>query len=172
MSSDLPSIDELKRAVESGQRITPDDVSTIAQMESELTGGGPIHGGPSATAQSLAMRQMNFDAKLDELSQKPYSHITREDAREMQEMEGRAFNKPPGAGSVSAQVRSIADRNEALGLPPVSSNAPAAYVTKEDASEAQHEESRIYGGQNPRGGMAAQMQSAADKIEHARHGSY
>jgi hypothetical protein len=47
MSSDLPTIDELKRAAESGQRITPEDVSVIGQMESELTGGGPIHGGPS-----------------------------------------------------------------------------------------------------------------------------
>ncbi|KAL2838921.1 hypothetical protein BJX68DRAFT_272346 [Aspergillus pseudodeflectus] len=170
MSSDLPSVDDLKRAAESGQRITPEDVSVIGQMESELTGGGPIHGGPSATAQSLAMRQMNFEAKLDELSQKPPSHITREDAREMQEMEGRAFNRPPGAGSISAQVRSLADRNEALGLPPVAADVPA-FVTKEDASEAQHEEARIYGGQNPRGGMAAQMQSAADKLAHARRGS-
>ncbi|KAJ0427151.1 hypothetical protein BJY00DRAFT_271768 [Aspergillus carlsbadensis] len=170
MSSDLPSIDELKRAVESGQQITPEDVSVIGQMESELTGGGPIHGGPSATAQSLAMRQMNFEAKLDELSQKPQSHITQKDAREMQEMEGRAFNRPPGAGSISAQVRSLADRNEVLGLPPVAADVPA-FVTKEDASEAQHEEARIYGGQNPRGGMAAQMQSAADKLAHARRGS-
>lgn len=75
-----------------------------------------------------------------------------------QTLQGRAFNKPPTAGSVASQVRSIADRNEALGLPPVSANAPEAFVTKDDASDAQHEESRIYGGQNPRGGMAAQMQ--------------
>ncbi|KAL3467290.1 hypothetical protein BJX64DRAFT_166601 [Aspergillus heterothallicus] len=170
MSSDLPSIDEIKRAVESGQRITPEDVSVIGQMESELTGGGPIHGGPSATAQSLAMRQMNFEAKLDELSSKPRSHITQEDAREIQETEGRAFNQPPGAGSISAQVRSLADRNEALGLPPTFADMPA-YVTKEDAGEAQHEEARIYGGQNPRGGMAAQMQSAVDKLESARRES-
>lgn len=61
------------------------------------------------------------------------------------------------------------------------------YVTKDDAREAQHAESTVYGGQNPRGGMAAQMQvsiytstmldetdqkqSAADKIEYARRGS-
>lgn len=113
-----------------------------------------------------------------------------------QSLQGRAFNKPPTAGSVASQVRSIADRNEALGLPPVSANAPEAFVTKYDASDAQHEESRIYGGQNPRGGMAAQMQvgrtagrhqapttlftdtdfanyekSAADKLGHARRDS-
>jgi hypothetical protein len=72
----------------------------------------------------------------------------------------------------------------------VAADVPA-FVTKEDVSEAQHEEARIYGGQNPRGGMAAQMQvselrvsllcatgcgadyqkSAADKLAHARRGS-
>lgn len=71
--------------------------------------------------------------------------------------QGRAFNRPPEAGSVSAQVRSIANRNEALGLPPVAVDVPV-YVTKDDAREAQHAESTVYGGQNPRGGMAAQMQ--------------
>lgn len=60
-------------------------------------------------------------------------------------------------GSVSAQVRSIANRNEALGLPPVAIDGPT-YITKDDASEAQKAESMIYGGQNPRGGMAAQLQ--------------
>ncbi|KAG2021479.1 hypothetical protein GB937_004818 [Aspergillus fischeri] len=169
MSFDLPSVSELKRAAEVGQRITPEDVSVIAQAESELTGKGPVRGGPAenrrasdidralATAQSLAMRQMNFDTKLDEVSRKPQSHITQEDAREIQATEGRAFNKPPGAGSVAAQVRSIANRNEALGLPPVNAGVDA-YVTKDDAREAQRAESFVYGGQNPSGGMAAQMQ--------------
>jgi hypothetical protein len=31
-------------------------------------------------------------------------------------------------------------------------------VTKDDARDAQRAEAQIYGGQNPRGGMAAQMQ--------------
>lgn len=54
-------------------------------------------------------------------------------------------------------MRSIANRNEALGLPPVATDAPT-FVTKDDASEAQKAESLVYGGQNPGGGMAAQMQ--------------
>ncbi|BDD62612.1 hypothetical protein MPDQ_007303 [Monascus purpureus] len=167
MSFDIPSIDELKRAAECGQRITSDDVSVISQAESELTGSGPIAGGPAATAQSLAMKQMNFDTKVDEISRKPQSHITQEDARQIQATEGRAFNKPPGPGSIAAQVRSIANRNEALGLPPVETNAPT-FVTKDDAREAQRAEAEVYGGQNPRGGMAAQMQSVAAKAENAR----
>lgn len=71
--------------------------------------------------------------------------------------EGRAFNKPPGVGSISAQVRSIANRNEVLGLPAVAGEAPV-FVTKDDAREAQRAESQIYGGQIPRRGMAASMQ--------------
>ncbi|GES65009.1 seed maturation protein [Aspergillus terreus] len=167
MDSELPSVAELKRAVESGQRITAEDASYIGQKEAELTGGGPVTGGPAATAQSLAMRQMNFEALADELSRKPRSHITQEDAREIQAAEGRAFNKPPGPGSLSAQIRSIADRNEALGLPPPSTGEPA-FVTKDEAREAQHIESLVYGGKNPARGIAAQMQSAADKLEYAR----
>lgn len=47
MSFDIPSIDELKRTAEIGQRITPDDVSVISQAESEMTGSGPVHAGPA-----------------------------------------------------------------------------------------------------------------------------
>ena len=39
----------------------------------------------------------------------------------------------------------------------MSSNAPV-FVTMDDASEAQRAEAEVYGGQNPRGGIAAQMQ--------------
>lgn len=50
-----------------------------------------------ATAHSLSSKQMNFDSKFDELSHKPPSHITQEDARQMQSAEvcygndGRSF---------------------------------------------------------------------------------
>lgn len=46
-SYDLPSVADLKQAAESGQRITPEDVSVISQVESGLTGRGPIRGGPA-----------------------------------------------------------------------------------------------------------------------------
>lgn len=35
----------------------------------------------------MAMRQMNFDSKFEEVSRKPQSHISHEDAREMQAIE-------------------------------------------------------------------------------------
>lgn len=82
-------------------------------------------------------------------------------------IEGRAFNKPPGVGSVSAHVRSIANRNELLGLPPVAGEAPV-FVTKDDAREAQRAESSVYGGQIPRQGLAATMQ-VSDMSAAYRH---
>lgn len=112
MTFEIPSVSELKHAAETGQRITPADVSTISQAESELTGRGPVRGGPAgnltrdhssyyasaykklivdvATAQSIAMRQMNFDTKVDEVSRKPSIDITQRDAREMQSTEVRS----------------------------------------------------------------------------------
>lgn len=60
-------------------------------------------------------------------------------------------------GSVAAQARSIASRNDTLSLPVAMQDLPV-FVTKDDAREAQSLESTVYGGQNPRGGMAAQMQ--------------
>jgi len=108
MNYDLPSVADLKQAVESGQRITPEDVSLISHAESALTGRGPLRGGPAgkscpprsylvrreadlgpAMAQSLAMRQMNFETKVDEVLRKPQSHITQDDAREIYSTEVR-----------------------------------------------------------------------------------
>lgn len=54
-SMDLPSIDEVKRAAESGQRITPEDVSVISQTESEMTGCGPVHGGPAGSCMGIEL---------------------------------------------------------------------------------------------------------------------
>ncbi|KAJ5344734.1 hypothetical protein N7452_002738 [Penicillium brevicompactum] len=170
MSFDIPTVAEIQLAAESGQRITRDDVSAISQVESAMTGHGPARGGPAATAQSLSMRQMNFEDKVDEVSRKPSTSISINDAEEIQATEGRAFNQPPGVGYVSAQVRSIAENNEALGL-----TAPAdvpTFITKDEARGAQHAEALAYGGRNPRGGVAAQLQSAADKIDNSRRGSF
>ncbi|EED13660.1 conserved hypothetical protein [Talaromyces stipitatus ATCC 10500] len=99
----IPSVNEIKRAAAAGQRFTPEDVSSIAQAESELTGGGPVKGGPAATAHSLSSKQMNFDARLDELSHKPPSHITQEDARQLQSAEVRHGKD----GSSSDEIRSV-----------------------------------------------------------------
>ncbi|KAJ6127755.1 Seed maturation protein [Penicillium samsonianum] len=188
MSFDIPTVAEIQLAAERGQRITQDDVSAISQAESALTGRGPSRGGPAATAQSLSMRQMNFENKVAEVSRKPSSAISLEDAEEIQATEvresplkvqqcqiksltrGTCIQPTPGVGYISAQVRSIADSNDALGLT-AAADVPA-YITKDDARDAQHAEATVYGGQNPRGGMAAQMQSAADKIDNARRGSY
>ncbi|CEJ57861.1 hypothetical protein PMG11_06539 [Penicillium brasilianum] len=170
MNLDLPTVAELKQAAESGQRISAQDVSAISQVENRLTGRGPVRGGPAATAQSIAMKQMNFDSTIEEVSRKPPILINQNDARIVQSTEGRAFNRPPGIGSVSAQVRSIANHNDFYNVPAVPTEAPV-YITKDDAREAQRAESAYYGGRIPSYSMAADMQSAADKLENLRHTS-
>ncbi|KAJ5354395.1 uncharacterized protein N7496_012828 [Penicillium cataractarum] len=174
MNLDLPTVAELKQAAESGQRITAQDVSAISQVENRLTGRGPVRGGPAglATAQSIAMKQMNFDSTIEEVSRKPQSLITQDDARVVQSTEGRAFNKPPGIGSVSAQVRSIANRNDYYNVPAVPTDVPA-YITKDDARQAQRVESMYYGGQIPSYSTAANMQvSGRWDQSDGRRGSY
>ena len=48
----LPSVNDIKSAATAGQRFTPEDVSVIAQAESELTGKGPVKGGPAGMSLS------------------------------------------------------------------------------------------------------------------------
>lgn len=45
-----------------------------------------------ATAQSIAMKQMNFDSTIEEVSRKPQSLITQDDARVVQSTE--VWNSP------------------------------------------------------------------------------
>lgn len=54
-------------------------------------------------------------------------------------------------------MRTIANRNEILGLSPVTADMPV-YVTKDDAREAQRAEAMLYGGLISGQGMAASMQ--------------
>lgn len=141
------------------------------------------------------MRQMNFESKLDEVARKPQTQITMDDAQDIQlsevchsaglwrwegtdSVQSRAFERRPRLGSVSDQVRSIASRNEALGMAPVAAEmAPVgaemtavgaeipAYVTKDDARQAQRAESLVYGGQVPSYGMAASMQVSPRRVQ-------
>lgn len=54
-------------------------------------------------------------------------------------------------------MRTIANRNEILGLSPVTADMPV-YVTKDDAREARRAEASLYGGLISGQGMAASMQ--------------
>ncbi|PYI09712.1 hypothetical protein BO78DRAFT_415634 [Aspergillus sclerotiicarbonarius CBS 121057] len=87
MYSELPDIAGLKRAVQSGQRIGPEDVcfstdrerigrcrTSGAEMQvcsSLETITADVDPTKTATAQNLATKKMNFEEKLDELSKAP-----------------------------------------------------------------------------------------------------
>ncbi|KAJ6172774.1 hypothetical protein N7470_001841 [Penicillium chermesinum] len=155
MGLEIPSVAELKDAAESGERITPQDVSAISQMESELTGRGPL--------------SRRTCCKFDEVLRKPEHHITRHDARKMHATEGRAFNRRPGQESVSAHLHHIADRNERLRPPLDSANVPTQVDYVDLANEVQEgERTPSQEGPLPRRSMAAEMQSLADQLETIR----
>lgn len=47
MAGEIPTTEEIREAARQGRPIMADDVSDITQTESEVTGGGPMRGGPS-----------------------------------------------------------------------------------------------------------------------------
>ncbi|KAI1391594.1 uncharacterized protein F4822DRAFT_427448 [Hypoxylon trugodes] len=63
-------------------------------------------------AQSEHDKQQNFFAKAGEIARKPVDKVTKEDAAQVQRAEARALGEPPGKGSTSADVQSLADQNE------------------------------------------------------------
>ncbi|OAX79942.1 hypothetical protein ACJ72_05733 [Emergomyces africanus] len=174
MSGEIPKAESIKTAVTRGRRFSLDEITDISQTEGEITGGGPVKLGPTATKQSFYSKQRKFDEKVEELLEKPPDTITREDARELQSLEGRALGAIPGKQSLSAEVQSIADRNEELaaacGLN-FGSSVSDVYITKEDAAEEQSYEAKMFGGRVPKGSLASQMQSCADKLQNARRKS-
>ncbi|KAK3941041.1 hypothetical protein QBC46DRAFT_432896 [Diplogelasinospora grovesii] len=112
MEGELPAKEQLNERAASGEDITTFEVSHIAQAESDMTGRGPIKGGPAATAQSLHDRQQNFLDVASEVARKPSDEVTKEDAARVQHAEARALGgHPPGKGSTSADVQSLADQN-------------------------------------------------------------
>ncbi|KAK5656730.1 hypothetical protein OQA88_4278 [Cercophora sp. LCS_1] len=111
MNSKLPSKDELMARTTDELPITQDEASRIAAAESDMTGRGPIKGGPAAIAQSLHDKQKNFLAKASEVAHKSADEITKEDAAEVQRSETRLLGHPPGEGSISAKIQAITDHN-------------------------------------------------------------
>lgn len=87
MSHEIPRKDELQERATDGHPMTKDEVSSIAQEETDLTGRGPIKGGAAATAQSIQARQQNYVEAAGDVSRKPTEQITKEDAAEVQKAE-------------------------------------------------------------------------------------
>lgn len=87
MDSELPAKEQLAAQAEQGPPITQSEASAIAAAESDMTGRGPIRGGPAATAQSLHDREENFLAVAGEIARKPADQVTKEDAARVQHLE-------------------------------------------------------------------------------------
>ncbi|KAK3308458.1 uncharacterized protein B0T15DRAFT_524481 [Chaetomium strumarium] len=111
MESELPAKEQLAARATEGLPISQPEASAIAAAESDMTGRGPIKGGPAAAAQSQHDRQQNFFAVAGEVGRKPPEEMTKEDAAKVQHFEARALGHPPGKDSLAAQVQHIADKN-------------------------------------------------------------
>ncbi|KAL2022615.1 hypothetical protein VTK56DRAFT_4959 [Thermocarpiscus australiensis] len=109
-SGQLPAKEQVMDRAAKGRPVTQAEASVLESAESKIA-GGPSRGGPAATAESLHDRQQNFSQVASEVTQKPAEEITKEDAERVQRAETRALGHPPGKGSLSAEVQSIADRD-------------------------------------------------------------
>ncbi|KAI9935049.1 hypothetical protein MW887_000670 [Aspergillus wentii] len=112
---------------------------------------------------------MNFDADMAIASRRPLGSTDRRVSEQNESIEVIDINLPSRDSQRTIMI--VTQTQDFVRPPALVSAEPPAFVTKDDASEAQSAESTIYGGHNPTGGMAAKMQSAADKREHARRSS-
>ncbi|KAI9896876.1 hypothetical protein N3K66_007898 [Trichothecium roseum] len=88
--------------------------SELAKSESKVTGEGPVTGGAAATAQSVADKQDNLAAKIDEVTSKPADEITQKDASELQSRQDRVLGSEGRTpGGLLSEVQQQADKNAA-----------------------------------------------------------
>ena len=103
----LPAKDELLARVADGRPISQAEASAIAHAESEITGRGPIKGGPASVAQSIHDKQQHYFEVAGEVARKPAQEVTQEDAAQVQRAEVRTshafvdFSDPPAGGLTS-----------------------------------------------------------------------
>ncbi|PGH07732.1 hypothetical protein AJ79_06209 [Helicocarpus griseus UAMH5409] len=139
MPRQVPPAEDIREAAARGKRISVDEMSDVSH-EGEATSADPVSQNPAvhtSTPHSQHSNQRDFEHKVEEILAKEPNTITRDDARELQSLETRALGTNPGHNSLSAEVQSIADRNEKIAAVPVDiGNEDAGpYVTKDDAAE-------------------------------------
>ncbi|KAK6348987.1 hypothetical protein TWF730_009747 [Orbilia blumenaviensis] len=167
MSERLPTNDEIIKQASQGILFTPEQVQNIAKKESESNGPGITAGGPAATAQSFYDKQQNFLEEATKLADTPAAAISKEQASHIMSLETKALGgQRPAKGSLSSTLQSIADHNLAEGS--TDNKEAEAFITKEDAAKAMHDEAVKHGGTVAKGSTASQLQSIADKTEHLR----
>ena len=162
-STAMPTPDEIRAAAASGVRLSQEQVSEISRREQAANPSGQrVHGGPAATAQSIYAKQQQLDEKLDELSETPVEAVTEKDVGELQSamVKGKG-GQPVGKDNIVSDLHRVAQANESEDMEAV----PISDVTKAEAAELQSAEAQVNRtGKNIKGGLAAQAQSIADKM--------
>ncbi|KAK6526904.1 hypothetical protein TWF281_010100 [Arthrobotrys megalospora] len=168
MSERLPTREEIVKQASQGILFTPEQVHNIAKKELESNGPGIAAGGPAAVAQSFYDKQQNFLEEATKLADKPAASISKEEASHIMSLETKALGgQRPSKGSLSSTLQSIADQNIAEAH--ADNKEADAFITKEDAAKAMHDEAVTHGGTVAKGSTASQLQSIADKTEHLKH---
>lgn len=87
MEGELPPKEKIQQRAVEGHPVTQSEASALAASETDITGFGPIKGGPASVAQSQHDKQQNFFAKAGEVARKPAGEVTKEDAAQVQRAE-------------------------------------------------------------------------------------
>jgi len=162
-----PSPEDLRSHAARGMRFTPEQVSEISRREQIFSPDGQqSKKGPGATAQSILTKQRQLDDKLEELSELPLDEITEKDVGELQSAmtKGRG-GKPIEKDNVVSDLHRVAQTNEGIRMDPVEVSFDG--ISTADKAEVESYEMRVRGdGKIKKGGLAAQVQSAADRREN------
>jgi len=91
-----------------GQPLSNEEIEQITRETVELAGEDPS----SVSTQSQNPLQAQWAASTDRVLHKPANQISQGDAKELHNVEMRAFENLPAQGSVASHVQSQADHNE------------------------------------------------------------
>ncbi|GAD97749.1 hypothetical protein NFIA_089710 [Paecilomyces variotii No. 5] len=113
---------ELHDRARRGQNLNEEEREQIIKAEGSL-GGEEIGRGfadeapEPAPSQLVNPNQCAWAAKADNVLSKRVDRITKDDARDLQSEETRAFDKLPAQASLASNVQSVADQNEDTRFP-------------------------------------------------------
>ncbi|KAJ9298326.1 hypothetical protein DTO271G3_3931 [Paecilomyces variotii] len=109
---------EFHERAKRGQALNDDEREAVIKAEASLGGGEEIGRGFADEApQQVNPHQCAWASKADQVLGKRLDRITKDDARELQSKETRAFDQLPAKASLASNVQSVADQNEDTRFP-------------------------------------------------------
>ncbi|KAJ9215704.1 hypothetical protein DTO166G4_2810 [Paecilomyces variotii] len=113
---------DLHERAKRGQALNDDEREAVIKAEASL-GGEEIGRGfadeapAPAPSQEVNPHQCAWASKADDVLSQRLDRVTKDDARDLQSKETRAFDKLPAKASLASNVQSVADQNEDTRFP-------------------------------------------------------